>query len=159
MSSLCGTFFTPWGSSTYSVKLPWRSSMKSESTAEDLHGSTENNNVKSVRCISPCQNVQCTYRAIVLPIKPEALELEPLSLILGPGINPFTSRFIFRTDLTGPLEPSQLKYPIKEEQRQLNFHTSYLFVEIYSRKKKGLYQAFIQIETPSHGLLTKPIIL
>lgn len=46
VSSLCGTVFTPCGSSTYSVKLPWRSSTKSESTAEDLKGSMENKEEK-----------------------------------------------------------------------------------------------------------------
>lgn len=40
VSSLCGTVFTACGSRTYSVKFPWRSSIKSESTAEDLQGST-----------------------------------------------------------------------------------------------------------------------
>ena len=69
------------------------------------------------------------------------------------------STFIFRMVLRGPLKRSLFKYPIKEEQWQLNCYTSYLFAEKKKSSKNNLLgnmllEELIQIEAPRHKLLS-----
>ena len=55
---------------------------------------------------------------------------ESPTLVLSLGVNPLSSRFLFRMYLRGSLECPQYKYPIKEEHSQLLCHTFLLEKQI-----------------------------
>ena len=60
-------------------------------------------------------SVECVLSTHFQYTQPGAHQLEPLSLILCLGVNPFASRYIFRTALRGGFAHPQFKDPIKTE--------------------------------------------